>query len=153
MVFDSWAGELSPSAFREFSEPFLKHIAEKLPTRIAELGLEPVPMTVFPKGAWFCLDWACDWGYNVVGMDWLQDASEAVRIRGDRKTVFQGNADPGVLYGSKEAITKAVETMVNGFWTQKRGWIANLGHGKRFLGLENWCGYTILTFYRNHAWC
>ncbi|KAL7794604.1 uroporphyrinogen decarboxylase [Trichoderma ceciliae] len=130
MVFDSWAGELSPASFKEFSEPYLAHIAQKLPQKLQELGLDKVPMTVFPKGAWYALDSACNLGYNVVGMDWLQDPTDAVRIRGGRDIVFQGNADPGVLYGSKAAITKAVETMVKGFWTgSKKGWIANLGHG------------------------
>lgn len=129
MVFDSWAGELGPSAFAEFSEPYLAHIAQKLPEKLQSLGLDRVPMTVFPKGAWHALDKACNLGYDVVGMDWLHDPAEAVRIRGDRKIVFQGNADPGVLYGTKEAITKAVEEMVAGFWTEKKGWIANLGHG------------------------
>ncbi|PNP41337.1 hypothetical protein TGAMA5MH_06661 [Trichoderma gamsii] len=130
MVFDSWAGELGPASFKQFSEPYLAHIAQKLPLKLQELGLEKVPMTVFPKGAWFALDSACNLGYNVVGMDWLQDPSEAVRIRGDRNIVFQGNADPGVLYGTKAAITEAVETMVKGFWSgEKKGWIANLGHG------------------------
>ncbi|KAL7807688.1 uroporphyrinogen decarboxylase [Trichoderma gracile] len=129
MVFDSWAGELSPASFKEFSEPYLAHIAQELPQKLQELGLEKVPMTVFPKGAWYALDWACNLGYNVVGMDWLQDPAEAVRIRGDRNIVFQGNADPGVLYGSKAAITKAVEDMVKGFWVGNKGWIANLGHG------------------------
>lgn len=129
MVFDSWAGELSPASFKEFSEPYLAHIAQKLPLKLQELGLEKVPMTVFPKGAWYALDSVCNLGYNVVGMDWLQDAAEAVKIRGDRNVVFQGNADPGCLYGSKAAITEAVETMVKGFWTGNKGWIANLGHG------------------------
>lgn len=130
MVFDSWAGELGPSAFKEFSEPFLKHIADKLPTRLHEMGLDRVPMTVFPKGAWHALDSACNLGYDVVGMDWLQDPVEAVKIRGDRKITFQGNADPGILYGTKEVITKTVEQMVKGFWVGDKGWIANLGHGK-----------------------
>lgn len=132
MVFDSWAGELGPTAYKEFSEPFLAHIAQNLPKKIESLGMERVPMTVFPKGAWHALDSACDLGYNVVGMDWLQDSAEAVKIRGSRNVVFQGNADPGVLYGTKEAITKAVEEMVKGFWVGKgnKGWIANLGHGK-----------------------
>ncbi|KOS20747.1 Uroporphyrinogen decarboxylase [Escovopsis weberi] len=129
MVFDSWAGELSPSSFKQFSQPYLAHIAQKLPEKIQSLGLECVPTIVFPKGAWFALDSACDLGYNVVGMDWLQDSKEAVRIRGSRNVVFQGNADPGVLYGSKTAITEAVQEMVNGFWVGNKGWIANLGHG------------------------
>lgn len=129
MVFDSWAGELGPAAYKEFAEPFLAHISEKLPEKLADMGIERVPMTVFPKGAWHALDSACSLGYDVVGMDWLQDPAEAVKIRGDRNVVFQGNADPGVLYGSRDAITKAVEQMVQGFWVGNKGWIANLGHG------------------------
>lgn len=129
MVFDSWAGELSPAAFKKFSEPFLGHIAQKLPEKLRSLGLDQVPMTVFPKGAWFALDSVCDLGYDVVGLDWLHEPADAVKIRGDRNIVLQGNADPGVLYGSKEAITEAVEHMVKGFWVNKKGWIANLGHG------------------------
>ncbi|KEZ44231.1 Uroporphyrinogen decarboxylase [Scedosporium apiospermum] len=129
MVFDSWAGEHSPASFKEFSEPYLRYISEHLPPRLKELGLEPVPMTVFAKGAWFALDSLCDLGYNVVGLDWLRDPREAVQIRGNRPVVFQGNADPGILYGTKELITKTVKDMVDGFGGGKKGWIANLGHG------------------------
>ncbi|KZZ94853.1 Uroporphyrinogen decarboxylase HemE [Moelleriella libera RCEF 2490] len=129
MVFDSWAGELGPSSFQKFSEPYLSHIAKKLPNRLDSLGIDRVPMVVFPKGAWYALDSLCDLGYDVVGMDWLQDADAAVKIRGPRNIVFQGNADPGILYGTKEAITEAVERMVQGFWVGNKGWIANLGHG------------------------
>ncbi|PFH55238.1 hypothetical protein XA68_10298 [Ophiocordyceps unilateralis] len=101
MVFDSWAGELSPACFRQFSEPYLKLIAQMLPERLQSLGLDRVPMTVFPKGAWFALDSACDLGYDVVGIDWLHDPAMAVKVRGSRKVVLQGNADPGVLaFGS-----------------------------------------------------
>lgn len=130
MVFDSWAGEHSPASFKEFSEPYLKFISQNLLVRLQELGLEPVPMTVFPKGAWFALDSICDLGYNVVGLDWLREPKEAVQIAGNRPIVFQGNADPGVLYGTREAITAAVKNMVEGFGGGKKGWIANLGHGK-----------------------
>jgi len=132
MVFDSWAGELSPSSFEEFSAPYLAYISQQLPKMLIEMHLPAVPMIVFPKGAWYALDSVCDMGYNVIGLDWLRDPAEANRIRRDRKVVLQGNADPGVLYGSREAITKAVQTMVDGFWTKGGsgwGWIANLGHG------------------------
>jgi uroporphyrinogen decarboxylase len=127
-VFDSWAGELSPSSFDEFSLAYLQYISENLPKRLKELNLEPVPMTVFAKGAWYALDKLCDSGYNVVGLDWLHDPSEAVAIARGRVTL-QGNADPGVLYGERSAITATVEKMVKGFGGGKRGWIANLGHG------------------------
>ncbi|KAK5628078.1 hypothetical protein RRF57_003793 [Xylaria bambusicola] len=128
-VFDSWAGELSPATFKKFSEPYLAYIAQKLPSKLADMNLDVVPMIVFPKGANQSLDSACNLGYNVVGLDWLVDPADAVRIRGDRQIVFQGNADPGVLYGSKESISETVKSMVEGFGGGKGGWIANLGHG------------------------
>lgn len=128
-VFDSWAGELSPATFKQFSLPYLRHISANLPKRLQEMGLEPVPMTVFAKGAWYGLDDLCESGYNVVGLDWLHDPAEAMQIARGRVTI-QGNADPGVLYGGRPAIAEAVENMVRGFQKGKQGWIANLGHGK-----------------------
>lgn len=128
-VFDSWAAELSPSSFKIFSQPYLEYISTNLPKRIKELNLDPVPMIVFAKGAWYALDALCDLGYQVVGLDWLQDPAEALKVRGSRPIVFQGNADPGVLYGSHETISTVVEEMVKGFGGGKQGWIANLGHG------------------------
>ncbi|OAA61236.1 uroporphyrinogen decarboxylase [Niveomyces insectorum RCEF 264] len=131
---DSWAGELSPRAFAEFAAPSLAYIAAHLPRRLAELGCARVPMILFPKGAWYALDACCDratMGYDVVGLDWQHDPAAAVRTRGDRPVVLQGNADPGVLYGTHASITAAVQTMVEGFgWAERRqGWIVNLGHG------------------------
>ena len=128
-VFDSWAGELSPSAFKEFSLPYLRQISRELPAHLERLNLPRVPMVVFAKGAWYALDDLCDSGYQVVGLDWLHDPAEARRIASDR-VVLQGNADPGVLYGDHAAITKNVEDMVKGFGGGKKGWIANLGHGE-----------------------
>jgi len=127
-VFDSWAGELSPTTFKEFALPHLKYIAEKLPLRLKELNEDVVPMTVFAKGAWYALDELCEIGYQVVGLDWLHSPAEAVRVARGRVTL-QGNADPGVLYGGHRAITRVVEEMVHGFGGGKQGWIVNLGHG------------------------
>lgn len=127
-VFDSWAGELSPATFQSFSLPYLRYVSVNLPRKLEEMGLEPVPMTVFAKGAWYALDELCESGYNVVGLDWLHDPAEAMKIANGRVTI-QGNADPGVLYGGREAITEAVKIMADGFKKGKQGWIANLGHG------------------------
>lgn len=136
-VFDSWAGELSPSTFKEFSLQYLRYISTKLPLRLKEMGLRKVPMVVFAKGAWYALNDLCESGYQVVGLDWLHDPAEAVRIARGR-VVLQGNADPGVLYGAKEAITSTVREMVSGFGGGKKGWIVNLGHG-RFHSLRSQC--------------
>lgn len=131
-VFDSWAGELSPATFKEFSLPFLTHICDQLPKRLEEMGEEKVPMVVFAKGAWYAVETLCKTNYDVVGLDWLHDPAEAYAIAQKYGKVVQGNADPGVLYGGHEAITKVVENMVKGFGGGKQGWIANLGHGE-------WC--------------
>jgi uroporphyrinogen decarboxylase len=128
-VFDSWAGELSPSSFKTIALPYLNYIADNLPKRLQELGLERVPMTVFAKGAWYALDTLCDSNYDVIGLDWLHDPAEAYAIARKKGKTLQGNADPGVLYGGKEAITTVVKEMVAGFGGGKQGWIANLGHG------------------------
>jgi uroporphyrinogen-III decarboxylase len=128
-VFDSWAGELSPTSFKTFSLPYLTYIADNVPKRLAELELEPVPMTVFAKGAWYALEDLCKTNYNVVGLDWLHDPAEAYKIARSYGKTVQGNADPGVLYGGREAITAVVKEMVAGFGEGKQGWIANLGHG------------------------
>lgn len=135
-VFDSWAAELSPSSFNQLSLPYLQYISAHLPQRLRELNLDVVPMVVFAKGAWYALNDLCDSGYQVVGLDWLQDPAEAVKIARGR-VVLQGNADPGVLYGGKEAITAVVEEMVGGFGGGKQGWIANLGHGEHFITLDS----------------
>ncbi|KAG4426670.1 Uroporphyrinogen decarboxylase in heme biosynthesis [Cadophora malorum] len=128
-VFDSWAAELSPTTFKEFAQTYLAYIADNLPKRLKEKNLEPVPMVVFAKGAWYALDSLCDLGYQVVGLDWLQDPADAVKIRGNRPVVLQGNADPGILYGTKENVTATLEKMIEGFGGGKQGWISNLGHG------------------------
>lgn len=128
-VFDSWAGELSPASFKTFSLPYLTYIADNVPKRLVELGLEPVPMTVFAKGAWYALEDLCKTSYNTIGLDWLHDPAEAYKIARTYGKVLQGNADPGVLYGGREAITAVVTEMVTGFGGGKQGWIANLGHG------------------------
>lgn len=86
-------------------------------------------MVVFAKGAWYALEDLCKTNYNVVGLDWLHDPKEAYAVAQKYSKVLQGNADPGVLYGGHEAITKVVTEMVQGFGGGKQGWIANLGHG------------------------
>lgn len=148
-VFDSWAGELSPATFKEFSLPYLRQIAKEFPLHLQRLELPHTPMVVFAKGAWYALDELCESGYQVVGLDWLHDPAEAFNIANGR-VALQGNADPGVLYGDRAAITRLVEEMVSGFGGGKKGWICNLGHGESFFFvvprmIERWWYMTILT--------
>ncbi|KAH6915202.1 uroporphyrinogen decarboxylase [Coprinopsis sp. MPI-PUGE-AT-0042] len=128
-VFDSWAGELSPYDFDLFSFPTLQHIGHSVRKRLADEGLPNVPLILFAKGASFALKKLADEaGYDVLGLDWCIDPVEARRIVGD-KVALQGNMDPNVLYGGREAIEETVKRMSNSFRAGKGGWIANLGHG------------------------
>lgn len=57
----------------------------------------------------------CDTNYDVIGLDWLHDPAEAYKVARAKGKTVQGNADPGVLYGGREAITAVVKEMVAGF--------------------------------------
>lgn len=88
-------------------------------------------MTLFAKGANHALGFLAEnAGYDVLGLDWCIDPVEARRIVGD-KVALQGNMDPNVLYGGRDAIESAVKRMCEELRRGKRakGWIANLGHG------------------------
>lgn len=130
-VFDSWAGELSPHHFAEFSLPSLQRISSGVRAKLAAASIPAVPMTLFPKGANLALaSLAESAGYDVIGIDWCispQDARAAVAGR----VALQGNMDPGVLYGGRDAIEREVKRMAEGFKEGKttKAWIANLGHG------------------------
>ncbi|KAJ8687970.1 hypothetical protein QAD02_023765 [Eretmocerus hayati] len=65
-------------------------------------------------------------GYDVIGLDWTVDISEARKRVGPNITL-QGNMDPMALYASPEKVRVRGENMVRQFG--KSRYIANLGHG------------------------
>ena len=115
----------------EFSFPSLQHISLSVKKALKEANLPLVPMTLFAKGANQSLSTlATESAYDVLGLDWCVGPGTARAIVGD-KVALQGNMDPNVLYGGKDAITKEVARMCASFKGGKapKGWIANLGHG------------------------
>jgi uroporphyrinogen decarboxylase len=130
-IFDSWAGELSPTDFAIFSLPYLLQIPTKLHQILQSRNYYPshphVPTVIFAKGAWNSLEDLAQSDYNVISLDWTHDPAQA-RKRVGRK-VLQGNMDPNVLYGPQSNITKEVERIVRAFGGGKEGYIVNLGHG------------------------
>ena len=125
-VFDSWAGELSPHHFEQFSFPYIKQIAQSVRQRLKQEGLPDVPLVIFAKGAHESLDILSNCGYDVVSLDWTIDPKRA-REETKNNVTLQGNADPGILYGTPEVIRQEVDQMFQRFGTTR--WIANLGHG------------------------
>ncbi|KAG8961768.1 Uroporphyrinogen decarboxylase in heme biosynthesis [Tulasnella sp. 419] len=134
-VFDSWAGELAPHDFAEFSAPYLKGIASSVRAKLDAESIPQVPMTLFAKGANHALSLlAAESGYDTLGLDWVIDPVEAIKVTGGpkRRVALQGNIDPNILYGGRDAIEREVKRMAEGFKNggrRPRGWIANLGHG------------------------
>jgi uroporphyrinogen decarboxylase len=135
-VFDSWAGELSPHDFSAFSLPSLAHISSRVRSKLSELSIPTVPMILFAKGANTSLAaQAQHAGYDVLGLDWVIEPSEARRIvdaSSPETIALQGNVDPAILYGGKAAIEREVKHMCDSFKGTSetpKAWIANLGHG------------------------
>lgn len=124
-VFESHAGCLGPSEFKEFSLPYLRDIARKVKEKLKESG-QDVPMIVFAKDGHYALEDLSQSHYDVVSLDWTIDPRSA-RERTGGKVSLQGNMDPCALYAPKERISEIVKKMLYGFGT--RGYIANLGHG------------------------
>lgn len=130
-VFDSWAGELAPHDFATFSLPSLFHISTTVRARLAALNITVPPLILFAKGAHYPLSkLAHEAGYDVLGLDWCIDPADA-RAQVGGVVALQGNLDPGVLYGGREAIERETRRMCEAFRVEgkSKGWIGNLGHG------------------------
>ncbi|KAG8687404.1 Uroporphyrinogen decarboxylase in heme biosynthesis [Ceratobasidium sp. 394] len=137
-VFDSNAGDLSPHDFATFSLPYLKEIASSVRTQLSSHS-PPIPippMTLFAKGANHALPELVDAGYDTLGLDWVISPQAAIAATGgpSTKVALQGNIDPSILYGGRDAIEREVKRMCEGFKSggsegRCKGWIANLGHG------------------------
>lgn len=116
-IFDSWAGILPPSQFREFSGAYIAEICR---------AITAVPVTVFAKGAFFAMADFTSYDCEVIGLDWNQDIRESRKMVGENKTL-QGNLDPCALYGSFRQIEEEARRMLQAFGPHRH--IANLGHG------------------------
>ncbi|XP_021769309.1 uroporphyrinogen decarboxylase [Chenopodium quinoa] len=120
-IFDSWATELSPVDFEEFSLPYLKQIVDSV-----KLTHPNLPIILYASGSGGLLERLPLTGVDVVSLDWTVDMAEGRRRLGSDIAV-QGNVDPGVLFGSKEFITSRIMDTVKKAGNRKH--ILNLGHG------------------------
>ncbi|XP_074556850.1 uroporphyrinogen decarboxylase [Curcuma longa] len=120
-IFDSWATELSPVDFEEFSLPYLKQIVDSVKKTHPYL-----PLILYASGSGGLLERLPSTGVDVVSLDWTVDMAEGRRRLGSDIAV-QGNVDPGVLFGSKEFITQRIMDTVRKAGTSRH--ILNLGHG------------------------
>jgi len=118
-LFDSWAGCLPPSAYREFVLPYTRQVFDGVGER--------VPRIHFSTGTAGILELIKEAGGDVIGVDWRTDLGEAWRRIGYGVGI-QGNLDPAVLLGPKELIEREAKRVLEAAGGRP-GHIFNLGHG------------------------
>ena len=126
MVFDSWAGQLSSTDYRETILPHTKNLLEQLSSK--------VPVIYFPgQGSERLYDLASLSSDIVVAVDWRVPLHRAQKIlsQDDKTTrVLQGNLEPTVLVGSEQLVRSRVRQVLQEAWQACRGQhIFNVGHG------------------------
>ncbi|HUX91790.1 MAG TPA: uroporphyrinogen decarboxylase [Gallionellaceae bacterium] len=124
MIFDSWGGALSHSAYHEFSLAYMQKIVQGL--KREQDGVR-VPSIVFTKGGGLWIDSIANIGSDAVGLDWTMDIGVA-RQRVGNKVALQGNLDPNVLFATPEVIRNEVEKILASYGFGS-GHVFNLGHG------------------------
>ena len=124
MIFDSWGGALSHSAYHEFSLPYMQRIVEGL---IKEKDGVKIPNIVFTKGGGLWIESIANIGCDAVGLDWTMDIGVA-RQKVGHKVALQGNIDPLILFASPDAIRTEVEKVLSSYGFGS-GHVFNLGHG------------------------
>jgi uroporphyrinogen decarboxylase len=119
-IFDSWAGALGRSDYREFAQPHTKRIFDAL----RGTG---VPLIHFGVGTTAILRDMAEAGGDVIGLDWRQPLDEGWSTVGHDRGV-QGNLDPALLLGPVDRVLTAADDVLRRAGG-KPGHIFNLGHG------------------------
>ncbi|MFO7895218.1 MAG: uroporphyrinogen decarboxylase [Longimicrobiales bacterium] len=120
MVFDSWAGNLSPRMYREFALPAVQRV-------MASLGEHRVPLIYFPNQGATLLEDARGAGADVIGLDWRLPLSQARAVLGPDLAV-QGNLDPAALFAPRNELGRQIDRVLEEAGPEP-GHIFNLGHG------------------------
>lgn len=118
-VFDSWAGCLSPSDYRQYVLPHTK--------RLIDLVKDEAPVINFLTGNPALLPLQKEAGGTVMGVDWRIDLGEARKIFGPEFAV-QGNMDPVSIYADLPVLKQRIQDVLTSAGSQP-GHIFNLGHG------------------------
>jgi uroporphyrinogen decarboxylase len=125
MLFDTWAGLLSPLDYRTFALPYVRRVLGAVSEAAHTLGRE-VPRIYYAGNAGGWLPACRDTGATVVGLDWRTDLGPARSTLGPSLAI-QGNLDPAVLLAPPEVIRQRSALVLE--QAGPTGHIFNLGHG------------------------
>lgn len=124
MIFDTWGGILTTSAYKAFSLAYMQQIISGL-TR--EHNGQKIPVILFTKNGQQWLEAMADSGCDAIGVDWTLDIGQAKARVGD-KVALQGNLDPAVLHANPDFIRQEVKAILASYG-KGPGHVFNLGHG------------------------
>jgi uroporphyrinogen decarboxylase len=119
-IFDSWAGALSPTDYRDFVLP----VTTRLVRRVQELG---VPVIYFGVDTATLLPAMRETGADVIGLDWRVPLDQGWSTLGHAVAV-QGNLDPITLFADEDLLRQRVRQVLEQAGGRP-GHIFNLGHG------------------------
>ena len=119
-VFDSWAGALSVSDYRQYCLAPTTELIQ----RIKALG---VPVIYFGVDTASLLPTFRETGADVLGLDWRIPLDEGIRAAGPGCAV-QGNLDPITLFAPETVLESRVAEILK-LAANRPGHIFNLGHG------------------------
>jgi uroporphyrinogen decarboxylase len=121
MLFDSWAGVLSPAQFRSWVIGPTRQIVARIRRRHPA-----VPVIGFPRLAGTMIGEYADTGVNAIGLDTSMNLSVAATLLPGR-VAMQGNLDPLALVAGGGALTTEVQGILTA--ARHRPFVFNLGHG------------------------
>jgi uroporphyrinogen decarboxylase len=119
VLFDTWAGALTPGDYRACAAPWSRRALEPVAGRAPRLG--------FIRDGGHLLDDLVDLGVEGVALDWRTPLGPAFDRHG-RRVAIQGNLDPAVLLATPDEVarrTRALLAEVDG----RPGHVLALGHG------------------------
>ena len=119
-IFDSWAGALSVTDYREFVLPATAAL-------VRAVQAHGVPVIYFGVDTASLLPTMRETGADVIGLDWRVPLDAGWQSIGHNRAV-QGNLDPITLFAEPELLRRRVDevmALANG----RPGHIFNLGHG------------------------
>jgi uroporphyrinogen decarboxylase len=119
-LFDTWAGDLTETEYREFALEPTQWIIQELADD------SDAPVILFTKASDHLLDAVFDAGADVLSVGSSADLGD-LRQRFGPSIALQGNVDPNILLGPEDAIRDAALQAVAK--TGGVGHILNLGHG------------------------
>jgi uroporphyrinogen decarboxylase len=122
-VFDSWAAHLSPADYDVLAAPYTKRIISDF-----KMSYPDVPVILYIANSGGLLERMCTCEPDCISIDGSVDMGDAIRRCGT-SLAYQGNMDPGCLYGSKEFIMERIKDTVRAAREAGVRHVMNLGHG------------------------